>query len=114
MKSRSDVLNSKTHKVPTGHGNLYVIVSEDEEGQPFEVFATIGKCGASIMAKAEVTGRMTSLALRYEIPLKDIVNQLIDIGGSEPRAWKKTVIKSIPDAVGRILKENYLNVNKTD
>jgi len=111
---RPDTLNSKTYKVPTGHGNLYIIVSENEEGQPLEVFALIGKCGGSTMAKAEVTGRMVSLALRHGIPLEDIVKQLIDIGGGEPRGWKKTVIKSIPDGVATILKRYYLNKDNSD
>ena len=61
------------------------------------------------MAKAEVTGRMVSLALRHNIPMEDIVDQLIDISGETPVAWKDTMIKSIPDAVGKILKKEYLD-----
>ena len=106
-KERPKTLTSTTTKVPTGHGNLYITITE-HEGKPFEVFCTIGKSGGSVMAKAEVTGRMVSLALRHEIPLTDIIDQLIDISGSEQRPWKKTLIKSIPDAVGKILKERYL------
>lgn len=61
------------------------------------------------MAKAEVVGRMVSLALRHDIPLVDIVEQLIDIDGGNQMAWKDTVIKSIPDAVGKVLKRRYLD-----
>ncbi|MBU2685876.1 MAG: hypothetical protein KKF27_21755 [Gammaproteobacteria bacterium] len=105
---RPETLNSFTTKVPTGFGNLYITVTE-LDSKPFEVFCTIGKSGASIMAKAEVTGRLVSLALRHEVPLEDIIDQLIDISGGEPLAWKKTMIKSIPDAVGKVLREKYID-----
>jgi len=111
MKPRPEDLPSKTYKVPTGYGNLYIIVSEHED-KPFEVFCVLGKSGASINAKAEVVGRLVSLALRHDVPLEEIINQLKDISGDEPKAWKKTVIKSIPDAVGYILKEHYMKGEK--
>jgi len=104
--TRPDTLPSHTTKVPTGYGNLYITVTE-ADGKPFEVFCSIGKSGASIMAKAEVTGRLTSLALRYGVPIEEVIEQLLDISGGESRAWKDTVIKSIPDAVGKVLRERY-------
>ncbi len=110
MKSRPLELPSKTYKVPTGYGNLYIIISE-YEGKPFEVFCTIGKSGGSITAKAEVTGRLVSLALRHDVPIEDIIDQLIGISGSELKAWKDTIIKSIPDAVGYVLKLLYKRKN---
>ena len=106
---RPETLSSTVIKVPTGYGALYVTINEDVKGKPFEVFCTIGKSGRSITAKAEVVGRLVSLAIRYSIPMKDIVNQLIDISGEQPTAWKDTVIKSIPDAVGQLLKRRYLD-----
>jgi len=107
MMIRPETLTATVTKIPTGLGNLYVTITE-HEGKPFEVFCTLGKSGASIMAKAEVVGRMVSLALRFGIPISDISKQLIDISGSDPVAWKNTVIKSIPDAVGKLLREKYL------
>lgn len=104
--NRPETLQSKTVKVPTGHGDIFITVSE-LNNKPFEVFCTIGKSGKSIQAKAEVTGRMTSLALRYQVPLKEIIDQLIDISGEEQRAWKDGAIKSIPDAVAKVLKQLY-------
>ena len=107
MKERPPELDSKTYCVPTGYGKLYITVAEFDD-KPFEVFCTIGKSGGSIMAKAEAVGRLVSLALRNDVSVEDVVDQLIDIDGGNPLAWKQIVIKSIPDAVGRILKENYL------
>ena len=105
---RPETLNSTTTKVPTGYGNLYVTITE-HEGKPFEIFCSIGRSGASIMAKAEVTGRLASLALRNGASIEDVIHQLLDISGGDRRAWKKHLIKSIPDAVGRVLSEKYLN-----
>lgn len=107
MIERPEILPSKTFKVRTGYGNLYITVTE-HEGKPFEVFCSIGKSGGSIMAKAEVTGRLTSLALRHEIPLKEVIDQLTEISGENLMPWKDMVIRSIPDAVGKILREHYL------
>ena len=104
---RPKTLPSTVIKVPTGYGMLYITISE-HKGKPFEVFCTIGKSGSSIMAKAEVVGRMVSLALRHDVQVEDIVDQLIDIDGGNQIAWEDTVIKSIPDAVGKILKRRYL------
>jgi ribonucleoside-diphosphate reductase alpha chain len=110
---RPETLHSTTTKVPTGYGNLYVTITE-HDGKPFEIFCSIGKSGASTMAKAEVTGRLASLALRNGVPVESVIKELLDISGGENRAWKNYIIKSIPDAVGRVLSEKYLNkeVNK--
>ena len=111
--SRPNTLPSTTTKIPTGFGNLYVTITE-VDNQPFEVFCTIGKSGGSIMAKAEVTGRLTSLCLRNGISVEDVVHQLIDISGGESVNYKKHLIKSIPDAVGIVLRERYLDKETKD
>ena len=99
----SSTLRSKTVKVKTGYGNLYITITE-EGGQPKDVFVT----RQSIMAKAELAGRLTSLALRYGVPLKEIVHQLKGIGGQNPLPTPDGLILSIPDAVGRTLEKLYL------
>jgi len=86
---------------------MYLTITE-MDGKPFEVFVTIGKSGQSIMAKAEVTGRLTSLALKHGISLKEVVDQLKGIGGQEPIPTTDGLILSIPDAVGRALERIYL------
>lgn len=104
---RPDELPSRTVRVKTGYGNLYVTVTEVEDGSPFEVFATVGKSGASIMAKAEVTGRLASLALRHGIDVKEVIDQLRGISGEKPTPVGGEVIRSIPDAVGLVLARLY-------
>lgn len=99
---RPETLPSTTTKVKTGYGNLYVTIGK-LDGEVFEVFATIGKSGKSIAAKAEVVGRLVSLALKYNVPLEEICDQLIGISGDNPTPSGKEVILSIPDAVGKVL-----------
>ena len=104
---RPETLNGKTYKLKTGLGSLFVTINE-LDGKPVELFATIGKSGTSIIAKAEVVGRFVSTCLRYNIPIEEVVKQLIDITGSEPIAVGDTIVKSIPDAVGQLLRRLYL------
>ncbi|MBW2539171.1 MAG: vitamin B12-dependent ribonucleotide reductase, partial [Deltaproteobacteria bacterium] len=75
VKERPETLEGFTTKIVTGLGRLYVTVTECE-GNPFEVFATIGKSGKSTTAKTEAIGRLISLALRSGVKVGNIVEQL--------------------------------------
>ncbi|MFP4393539.1 MAG: ribonucleotide reductase N-terminal alpha domain-containing protein [Desulfohalobiaceae bacterium] len=112
VKERPEVLYGFTQKVSTGLGELYLTVNE-VDGQPFEVFATIGRSGRSITAKAEAIGRLVSLALRSGIHVRDVVKQLKGIGGEHPVFQKKGLLLSIPDAVAWVLENRYLSNQKT-
>jgi len=106
MEDRPETLPSKTTKIKTGYGNLYVNVTFKED-KPFEVFAFMGKSGGSLMAKSETIGRLCSLALRNSIPLEDIIKQLKDIMDDKPLYVGKGLVKSIPDAIAQVL-EKYI------
>lgn len=106
-KERPEVMYGFTQKVPTGLGTMYLTVNE-MDGQPFEVFATIGKSGHSTTAKAEAIGRLVSLALRSGIDVKDIVEQLRGIGGEHPVFRRKGMLLSIPDAIAWVLESHYM------
>lgn len=103
---RPQTLNGWTRKIQTGLGNVYITVNE-YKGIPFEVFVSTGKCGQSVMAKAEVVGRLVSLALRANVDINDIIVQLEGIAGDNPAPYKDGNVLSIPDAVGKVLKEKY-------
>lgn len=107
VKGRPDVVYGFTQKVETGLGVLYLTVNE-VDGKPFEVFATIGKSGRSITAKAEAIGRLVSLALRSGVEVREIVGQLKGIGGEHPKFQKKYLVQSIPDAVAYVFENRYL------
>ncbi|HET6795892.1 MAG TPA: vitamin B12-dependent ribonucleotide reductase [Gemmatimonadales bacterium] len=99
-RSRPEVLRGTTRRVETPLGTLYVTITEDEKGQPFEVFMTLGKAGGAIMADVESLGRLISLALRSGIPIKEIYRQLRGISSDRVIGLGPNKILSVPDAVG--------------
>jgi len=107
VRQRPDVVYGFTQKVKTGYGDLYLTVNE-VDGKPFEVFATIGKSGRSITAKAEAIGRLVSLALRSGVDVADVVGQLKGIGGENPVFQKKGLLLSLPDSVAWVLEHRYM------
>src|SRR5438270_964136 len=84
-RARPDKLRGTTIRKETPLGTMFVNITEDEKGQPFEVFVTLGKAGGSAMADAEAMGRLISLALRSGIPLMEVHKQLRGI--SSERAF---------------------------
>ena len=107
VRKRPDIVQGFTQKVQTGLGAMYLTVNE-VDGAPFEVFATIGKSGRSITAKAEAIGRLVSLALRSGVSVRDIVTQIKGIGGEHPVFRGKGLLLSIPDAIAWVLERRYL------
>jgi len=104
--TRPDTLPGFTSKVETGYGSLYLTINELDE-KPYELFAVIGKSGASTQAKTEAIGRLVSLAFKKGATPIEIAEQLIDISGENPKAKGDTVYKSIPDAIGQVLMKKY-------
>jgi len=96
---RPDVLSSRTIKVQTGCGNLYVTVSENDD-VPFEVFITLGKSGGCKQAMQEAVGRLLSWGLRSGASLEEAAEQLSGLSCPMPFANKN---KSCIDAVGKQL-----------
>ena len=107
VRKRPDIVQGFTQKVQTGLGAMYLTVNE-VDGEPFEVFATIGKSGRSITAKAEAIGRLVSLALRSGVHVRDVVAQIKGIGGEHPVFRGKGLLLSIPDAIAWVLEKRYL------
>src|SRR4029079_2574573 len=89
-----------TRRVETPLGTLYVTITEDDRGQPFEVFMTLGKAGGALMADVESLGRLISMGLRSGIPIKEIYRQLRGISSDRVIGLGPNKILSVPDAVG--------------
>lgn len=105
-KSRPSVMSGRTYRVKTGYGNMYVTINNDENGEPFEVFATIGKTGGYFQEQSEGICRLISLALRSGVKVGEIIDNLKGIRGPMPTISDKGTILSLPDAVGKILEEH--------
>jgi ribonucleoside-diphosphate reductase alpha chain len=99
-RSRPDTLRGVTRRVDTPLGTLYVTITEDDRGQPFEVFMSLGKAGGAIMADVEAMGRLISLALRSGIPIREVHRQIRGISSDRAIGLGPNKVLSVPDAVG--------------
>ena len=104
-RARPDRLRGTTIRKETPLGTMFVNITEDDRGQPFEVFVTLGKAGGSAMADAEAMGRLISLALRSGIPLMEIHKQLRGISSDRAVGLGPHKVLSVPDAIGIALYE---------
>ncbi len=108
-RSRPELLRGTTRRVDTPLGTLYVTLTEDEKGQPFEVFMSLGKAGGALMADVEAMGRLISLALRSGIPLKEVHRQLRGISSDRTIGLGPNKVLSVPDAVGIAIERHMLD-----
>ncbi len=98
-------------------GTVHTTSNHDENGEPFEVFTTIGKAGSDLQADAEAMGRLISLVLRIDSPVSRrerlglIVSQLEGIGGARSVGFGINRVTSMPDALAATLREMYFNEN---
>ena len=68
-RDRPRSLSGTTTVITTAHGNLYLTVSVDDVGAPFEVFGQIGKAGTFERGVTEMACRLVSLHLRRGTPV---------------------------------------------
>jgi ribonucleoside-diphosphate reductase alpha chain len=112
MKPRPEVLSGHTYKVATPIGTAFVSINVDEVGDIFEVFVNIGRAGSDIMADAEAMGRLISLAFRIPSEYssdriaQNVVEQLSGIGGSGAAGFGPQRVRSLADAVAKVLREH--------
>src|SRR3989441_8185598 len=99
-RSRPDLLKGSTRRVESPLGTMYVTITEDDKGQPFEVFMSLGKAGGARMADVEAVGRLISLALRSGVPLPEIYRQLRGISSDRAVGLGPNKVMSVPDAIG--------------
>ena len=108
-KPRPRVLAGKTYKVETPVGKAFVTLNENGGEQPFEVFINTAKAGSETAAISEAIGRLISYILRMTSPtrqtdrLREIVRQLIGIGGGRSLGLGPNRVRSLPDGIGQAL-----------
>jgi ribonucleoside-diphosphate reductase alpha chain len=107
-RPRPDVLHGVTQRIDTGYGKMYVNINEDENGDAFELFATIGNSGGFTNSFTEALAKVISYALRSGVDPREIADDLQGIR-SPKVAWDKgEQINSIPDAIGTAMRR-YLD-----
>ncbi|HVH83201.1 MAG TPA: adenosylcobalamin-dependent ribonucleoside-diphosphate reductase, partial [Steroidobacteraceae bacterium] len=99
-RSRPELLRGATRRIDTPLGTMYLNITEDDKGQPFEVFISLGKAGGALMADVEAIGRLISLALRSGIPMSEIHRQLRGISSDRVVGLGPHKVLSVPDAIG--------------
>lgn len=104
-------LSGNTYKVETPQGKAFITINNDDKGRPMEVFANVGKAGSDVAALSEALGRIISGWLRSSLDpmrtVKEIVVQMIGIGGAKSVGFGPKKVGSIPDAVAKVLAEEY-------
>jgi ribonucleoside-diphosphate reductase alpha chain len=86
----------------TGCGNLYVTTNETE-GEPFELFAQIGKAGGCAASQTEAIGRLVSLALRSGVEAGAVARQLKGVRCPFPSWNRGQKVLSCADGIGQAL-----------
>jgi ribonucleoside-diphosphate reductase alpha chain len=115
VKPRPMVVRGATYRINTPVGAAFITINTNggNPPEPLEVFINVGKAGTDIYAMAEGLGRMVSLALRFSSHLsviervEEIIAQLQGIGGARSLGFGKDRIRSLPDAVAKILAMHY-------
>jgi len=111
VNPRGYVLSGSTYKINTPQGKAYITLNKSDKGEPLEVFINVGKAGSDVAALSEGLGRLVSGWLRYSNnrghTIKEIVVQLIGIGGSTSVGFGKNKVSSLPDAIAKILAEDH-------
>lgn len=110
---RPIMVEGVTYQTKTPVGEAFITINHNEKHEPFEVFITIGKSGSDIAAMAEALGRTISLSLRLNggFParerIRQVITQLAGIGGAGSVGFGKDRVRSLPDAVAKILAKHY-------
>jgi len=112
-KSRPKALTGRTHSIETPVGKAFVTINENGGNQPFEAFVNTAKAGSEIAAVSEAIGRLISYILRMASPvapvdrMREVVVQLIGIGGGRSLGFGINRVRSLPDGIGQVL-DQYL------
>jgi ribonucleoside-diphosphate reductase alpha chain len=115
IKPRPMVVHGATYKIQTPVGIAFITLNTNggNPPEPLEMFITVGKAGSDVYAMAEGLGRMVSVALRFsshlpvEVRVREIIDQMKGIGGTRSSGFGKDRIRSLPDAVAKVLSMHY-------
>ena len=113
VKPRPAVVHGSTYQVETPMGQAYITINTNGGEQPLEVFVNVGKAGSDVTAMAEALGRLISLVLRVASPIPPIerahrvASELIGIGGARSLGFGENRVRSLPDAVAKVIDRHF-------
>ncbi|MBI3577348.1 adenosylcobalamin-dependent ribonucleoside-diphosphate reductase [Candidatus Gottesmanbacteria bacterium] len=113
VKPRPMVVHGSTYQVETPVGQAYVTINTNGGRQPVEMFVNVGKAGSDVTAMAEAMGRLMSLMLRIASPIppmeraNKIAAELIGIGGARSLGFGENRVRSLPDAVAKVIDRHF-------
>ncbi len=113
VKPRPMVVQGSTYRVETPVGQAYITINTNGGGQPIELFMNVGKAGSDVTAMAEAMGRLISLVFRMASPIPalerahKIAAELIGIGGARSLGFGENRVRSLPDAVAKVIDRHF-------
>lgn len=114
VKTRPKFMQGVTTKCDSPYGSIYITANFDDDGKMFETFISAGKSGSVSKSITEALSRVISLALRSGVDIKDLIDTMSNISGSEIWVYDsldgtEIIVKSIPDAASKMLRDlnNY-------
>ena len=108
-KPRPRTLTGRTFNIETPVGKAFITINENGDKQPFEAFINTAKAGSEIAAVSEAIGRLISYILRMSSSvapvdrLREVVLQLVGIGGGRSLGFGPNRVRSLPDGIGQVL-----------
>jgi ribonucleoside-diphosphate reductase alpha chain len=113
VKPRPMVVHGSTYQVETPVGQAYITINTNGGNQPLEMFLNVGKAGSDVTAMAEAVGRLISLIFRLASPVpsmeraRKIAAELIGIGGARSMGFGENRVRSLPDAVAKVIDRHF-------
>ncbi len=106
-----DTRESVTHKFSVSGHEGYITVGQYENGQPGEIFVTLGKAGSTLSGFADAFATAISFALQHGVELRFLVDKFTHVR-FEPAGFTGNteipIAKSIVDYVFRWMALRYL------
>jgi ribonucleoside-diphosphate reductase alpha chain len=107
----ADTRNSITHKFSVGGHDGYINVGMYEDGQPGEIFITLGKAGSTLAGFADSFATAVSFSLQHGVELRFLVDKFTHVR-FEPSGFTGNpqipIAKSIVDYVFRWMALQFL------
>jgi ribonucleoside-diphosphate reductase alpha chain len=107
-----DERRALTHKFQVAGHEGYITVGLYPDGQPGEIFLKMAKEGSTVSGLMDTLATMTSIALQYGVPLRDLVSKFAHVR-FEPSGFtgnpEVPIAKSIVDYIFRWMGSRFLS-----